>query len=403
MRSSALVGAALVALAASTTASCGAATQRSLRVREAALDPGAPYVPAVQLDLALRDTLAWYRNEWTIPGAAAASFTCDSRRLAWDGVTRVGEATPIGPHSLFPADRHVPSMLATVALRLERRGVLRLDAPLRELWPNAAKRSPWYAHITLGELLSYLPPIPGFRGGDSASRVPQFRAERGQSAAARATAWYLRQRPDSIPSNSRWSDPSYVVAIGILEHVTGQPITQLLRDEVFAPLGVRATFLPHGEYGPNQPRGHLGTDDVLRYPWRPAPTDPPLFFEAGELVVSLPDYVTYLQAHLCAVQGRPTALLTQGEARRIFGSTEPDASTPLGWGTMNDEEPIRVAPSYGHGFASAAGFSGQRDLGAVMFVNVQGRFATYAFRWIWADVFGTEPALPADRSQVLKP
>ncbi len=217
------VQSAIVALVSiSITVSCSGSTTR----------PGAAIAvsrntnePAVQLDSALRDTAAWHRNEWMIPGAAFATFTCESRRMAWDGVTRVDEQTPIGPHALFPVEWHAAPMLATAALRLERRGVLRLDAPLRELWPSAARRAPWYAEITLGELLSYTPPIPAYFGGDSASLVPRFSAGCRQSAAHRATRWFLAQRPDSIPSRWRGSGPAIVVAAGILEQVTGQPMS----------------------------------------------------------------------------------------------------------------------------------------------------------------------------------
>ncbi len=213
-------------------AGCYTAPPRAEMAALAPTNVSVSSAPPVTLDRVLRDTVAWYRNEWMLPGAAFATFTCDSRRLAWDGVTRVDGDSPIGPHALFRLEYHAAPMLATAALRLERRGVLRLDAPLRELWPSAARSAPWYADITLGTLLSFVPPIPAYGLGDSASLVPAFTASRGRSAAYHATRWYLAQQPDSIPSRARSSAPAVVVAAGILEHVTGKSIAQLLHDDV---------------------------------------------------------------------------------------------------------------------------------------------------------------------------
>jgi CubicO group peptidase (beta-lactamase class C family) len=337
-----------------------------------------------------------------IPGAAFATFTCETRRFAWDGVARVGESTPIGPHSLYALDAHALPMIATAAVRLERRGVLRLDAPLRELWPSAARRAPWYAHISLVTFLSYQPPIPAFHFGDTASRVPTFKTAGGRSAGYQAARWFLAQEPDSIPSRQSFSFPSAVVAIAILEHVTGKPIAQVLSEEVFAPLALRATFVSRGQYGPNQPRGHFESDEVLRYPFHERLARPAGLYEASELAISLPDYVTFLQAHLCAAQGRPNALLTTPEALRLYGSALDGEQSPISWGALNiPNDPPRIVSIPGTGFSGAGGFSKITGRGALMLLNVDGLYASYASRWVWTHLLGyDEGSMPPTRRQV---
>ncbi len=169
----------------------------------------------------------------------------------------------------------------------------------------------------------------------------------------------------------------------------------------FEPLGMRATFVRRGEYTDDQPRAHYEQDEVLRYPWYERRARPLPLLEASELAMSLPDFVTFLQAHLCAAQGRANALLTQAEALRIYGETETGARTPLGWSMMNvPGDPIRILPGHSGGFSGAGGFSKLTGRGAAMLLNVDGLYAAYATGWVWNQLSGYDGSFPRTRRQV---
>ncbi len=193
-----------------------------------------------------------------------------------------------------------------------------------------------------------------------------------------------------------------MVVIGILEHITGKPIVDVIREEVFAPLDLRATFVPRGQYGPNQPRGHFQSDDTLRYPWHDRLAGPGPYFEASQLAISLPDYVSFLQAHLCAALGRPNVLLTHAEALRMCGDTESIDATPLGWMSLNSpRDPIRIVELQRAGFSGFGGFSTLTGRGALRLMNMQGLYATYAFGWVLAELFGYDLGeTPKNRGEI---
>ena len=131
---------------------------------------------------------------------------------------------------------------------------------------------------------------------------------------------------------------------------------------------------------------------------------PPQLLELSELAISLPDYVTFLQAHLCAAQGKPNPLLTLDEASRIYGTVKQDSATPLGWNALNEPyETVRLKTGSGGGFSGFAGFSKHSGRGAVMLVNVNGLWAFYAGAWVWEDGMQGNTGFARRRNHIYRP
>jgi CubicO group peptidase (beta-lactamase class C family) len=108
----------------------------------------------------------------------------------------------------------------------------------------------------------------------------------------------LTRAPATPPRKDyAYSNLGFVVAGHIAEVATKQPFETLLRDLLFAPLGMAsAGFGPPGKEDTfEQPRGHLGGKPVAV---GPAGDNPPLLGPAGTVHASLADWAKFVQLHL---------------------------------------------------------------------------------------------------------
>jgi CubicO group peptidase (beta-lactamase class C family) len=203
------------------------------------------------------------------PGAAIA-IVADGR-VAYAkgfGVTRLGGTEAITASTMFQVGSTTKVVTAALLATLAERGTLRLDAPIGRY---VASLPAYLAGITAGQLLaqtSGLRDIPG----DSGSRDPG-------ALAAFVRSWQpdiALVAPGTVFS---YSNAGYALAGLVAQRAGGAPYAQLVRDRVFAPLGMaHATFdiaaaarRPHalGHVGPPNAApaalGHL-VDDTRLWP-----------------------------------------------------------------------------------------------------------------------------------------
>ncbi|MEM1380115.1 MAG: serine hydrolase domain-containing protein [Pseudomonadota bacterium] len=321
-------------------------------------------------------------DETVIPAIAIGVTSCASGAVAVDGVARAGSPTPVADDARFNIGSNGKSMLASVAMRLEEKGVLRLSDPLADLWPKAAEAHPDKASITLGQLLAHRSGLPAFSSGQELRAVPEFS---GSDAAIReqAALYFLAAPLASEPGTaSVYSNAGFVVAGALLEQVTGKELGALLSDEVFGPLALRSARLSVPTDRPEgQPFGHLLEND------QPVPFDDPegaipIFLEAaGNIELTAEDYVSYLRGHLCALRGE-SRWLSKDAAERLHGQVA-GSGLALGWAVTELGGSTISYHIGGTGeFTAYMAVSADQDRAALAMVNLGGAPAQAAFAWL---------------------
>ncbi|MEO1028186.1 MAG: serine hydrolase domain-containing protein [Pseudomonadota bacterium] len=330
-----------------------------------------------QTDTALSDIVKSLRTPGEIPALVLSEFSCTSRSLAWEGTAKLGSETEIKETSRFAIGSNAKSFLATAAIRIG----ADLDAPLSETWPEVASRAPEKSSITLRQLFSHSSGLPAFDTGKALNAVPSFTGS-DATATARAAVWFLEQPLAAEPGTQTvYSNAGYVVAGAILERLFGRPFHALIEDEVFKPLGLEGAF--------GEPRlledkvfGHYVSEGAITPYTETDPPIPPFLEAAGNVVLSMPDYVTYLQAHLCGLQGESSDFLDKDKAVQLHVS-QLENGAGLGWGKT---ELGGVETSFHIGgtgdFTAFAALAPDRDQGVAALMNVGGAPAGGVQAWV---------------------
>ena len=163
-------------------------------------------------------------------------------------VVAAGGADLAGHRKARPDDRFwvgsvTKSFVATLVMQLVAEHRLRLDDTVRRLLPGRIRAG---RRIRLRNLLNHTSGIPDYMGlepwGSALARNPRvvIPPRRLVSSAAKLP---LEFRPGSRAS---YSNTNYLVLAEILERVTGRRLGRLLRDRIFARLGLAATAYESG-------------------------------------------------------------------------------------------------------------------------------------------------------------
>ncbi|MEL7454039.1 MAG: serine hydrolase domain-containing protein, partial [Pseudomonadota bacterium] len=290
--------------------------------------------------------------------------------------------TEITPLAHFNIGSNAKSMLATAAARLSEQGRLDLDASLQTVWPEAAATAPDKSEITLAQLLAHSSGLPAFDTGRALEKVPDFTG--GDVPVTQATAmWFLQQPLVSSPGKKTlYSNAGYIVAGGVLERITGLPFESILREALFEPLQIDAAFGEPRHLSAADPFGHYVSKTAVTPYIEDEPPIPPYLTAAGNVALSMEDYVTYLQVHLCGLQGRETGLLSAETVRRLHTAALEDGAA-LGWGITEFGGEVTSFHIGGTGdFTAYVALSPGQDKGVAALLNVGGVPAAPLRSWL---------------------
>ena len=330
----------------------------------------------------LKRELNSLRSENEIPALVLTEFSCDTHEIAYAGVLRVGSNQEISPAARFNIGSNAKSMLATVAGRLHEKGRLDLDAPLKDLWPEASARAPDKSEITLAQLLSHSSGLPAFDTGVALETVPDFTSS-SMSVTTDAALWFLEQPTVSTSGEKAvYSNAGYVVAGAILEYVVGQPFDEIIQAELFEPLKLQAAFGEPRKLGTSEPFGHYVYDEsIVAYDSLDPPL-PPFLIAAGNVSISMEDYVTYLQIHLCGLQDQASSILGFEMVKRLH-KPHIEGGAALGWGVteLGGEKVSFHIGSTGE-FTAYVAISPQKNRGLAALTNIGGTPSEAIQSWL---------------------
>lgn len=263
------------------------------------------------------------RQTYDLPALGAAIVTAEGiEALGAVGIRQHGRTTEVTEDDLWHIGSNTKAMTATLAAILVDRGVtvptapgtprLNWDTTLGEVFPlafvdfglaAAFDVDPWYADVTLLDLIHHQ---TGQRGTYDGPDDVRFLTSENLTNKDRRRVYVfhrLSQRP-VLPVTFSYSNHNYILAAAMLEEVTGRSWEEMMRTELFEPLGmVSAGFGSPGVVTlgePDQPRGHSGYGATRRASFV---DNPPATGPAGNVHVSLRDYAKFIRLHLNGSEG----------------------------------------------------------------------------------------------------
>ncbi|HYR12301.1 MAG TPA: serine hydrolase domain-containing protein, partial [Longimicrobium sp.] len=312
-------------------------------------------------------------DEGFMPGVAIAVVTRDGPAyLRGFGVRDVHTREPVTPQTGFYIASSTKSFTGTLAAILDQRGVISLDAPLSRYLPELRMNAPLSADsITLRSLLTHT-------SGLSNEPIVFRTAFSGVHDDAQLIRLLGQSTP--VPRTYSYDNLGYVVAALAMERATGREWQDLLRDEVFRPLGMMHTTARVSEAraaGWPLASPHLtGSDSVIRITLEKQDNT---MHPAGGMFTTAEDLVRWLQAQLNGgrVDGRqvlpeavirtaqtPTAMHTDTFYRYVRNGYG------LGWQSA-DYEGERMIQHFGgfQGWHAHISFLPERGIGVAVLVN----------------------------------
>ncbi|GAB2456523.1 serine hydrolase domain-containing protein [Xylanimonas ulmi] len=175
---------------------------------------------------ALTSALAAQRRAGRLPAASAA--VARGGQVVWAAADGVADASggPVGPEHAFRIGSITKTMVAVSVLRLAHAGALTLEDAVGAHLPDAPAPD-----ATLAQVLSHTAGLPAEPDGPWWER-----------AGGRTWDEVARHRPITPPGERfHYSNLGFAVLGRLLEQVHGRPWDQVLRAEVWEPLGMTST------------------------------------------------------------------------------------------------------------------------------------------------------------------
>lgn len=313
--------------------------------------------PAAHADAELQafveQTLAKARDQHKLPGIAALVQVGD--RIEAEvalGQRANGRPEPVTKDDRWHIGSDTKAFTATLIARLVEQGKLRFEDTMADAFPQLAPAmNPAYRAVTITQLLSHtagLPPLtddkelgPFYAATKSIADLPAQRA-----AVART---YLTMPPASKIGEFAYSNLGFIVAGAIAEARMGKAWEDLIREQIFAPLGiVNAGFGPPGTPGRvEQPQGH--NEGRPLDPGNNDADNPLAIGPAGTVNIALRDWLLFAQDQLDGAHGRGK-LLKPETYRKLH--TPVAGIYALGWGAKLGENgaPLILAHSGSNGY-----------------------------------------------------
>jgi CubicO group peptidase (beta-lactamase class C family) len=294
------------------------ATTRPGATRRAATTPSS----AASLDALLEPIRAKHK----LPGLVAAIVEGDEViAIGATGLRKVGAPEPITIDDKLHLGSCTKAMTATVLARLVERKQLAWDSTVSQVFPDLApKFDAAYRDVTLEQLLQHRAGLPANAAWASLG------SGTNNEQRARLVRLVLGKAPELPPGTKySYSNVGYVIAAAMGERVTKRSWEQLIKTELFDPLGMTsAGFGPPGGRGKvDEPWGHLGPIAVVT----PVQGDnPPSLGPAGRVHCTIGDWAKFVSLHLRGARGEETKYLTSETFARLH--RPPDGEEyALGW------------------------------------------------------------------------
>jgi CubicO group peptidase (beta-lactamase class C family) len=268
-----------------------------------------------------------------LPGVVAGLTTgYDTLYVKARGLRRLDQPENLEPNDLLHLGSCAKAMTATLSAVLVENGFLQWQTGL-EIPQKGRERTS--STITLHQLLSHTAGVPVF-GLEQWMAMPAFEGDIMQQREA-FTQWQL----ELIQTENVYSNAGYAMAASIAESAMGASWESLITEWLFEPLGITGVFGWPARHDPNQPWGHWQIEiDGPLVPHSPADEYevPPIIAPAGDVSMSMGNYLVFLRENLRGLNGR-SRLLSQETFEFLHTpvGTIFDSPYACGWIILTDE------------------------------------------------------------------
>lgn len=351
-----------------------ARSRRAVACALALLMPGADAAPA-SLDADLAELCRLH----AVPGMAAA-IAINGAVVAQGvgGVRKAGAPDPVTIDDKFHMGSCTKSVTATLAGVLVERGIVRWETTLAAAFPQWRDTMlPEWRAVTLRQLLSHhagLPTQLSDLAPEVGWKLDSALLPRDQRAAL--TRQVLRRQKPLSPAGSRfhYSNITYAIAGHVLEVATGGKWEELVREHIYAPLGMKTGGFGAAAYPGrvDQPWGHYRspTAKLTPVPGGRLSDNPAAIGPAGTAHASTLDLLRYASAHALGHRGAAGSLLRPETWRELHTAHFPPSTYTLGWGLGG---PVKLGPgALGHDGSNSMNYTVVRiapALGAAIVIN----------------------------------
>ncbi len=203
-------------------------------------DPSLATSRNTELRRRLTDAVQQVLRDAATPGAVVALVANGQVLLeAGVGTRDLAHTTPLDVDAQFYLYSVTKSLLATATLQLVEQGRIALDAPVQTYLPALPLATP----VTVRQLLRHTGGLP-----DYGELRAYFEAVQAHPAQPWTPAEFLERtlpRGLKFAPGQGWgySNVGFLIVRLLLERVTGSPLREVLRQGLFAPLGLQRTFV----------------------------------------------------------------------------------------------------------------------------------------------------------------
>jgi CubicO group peptidase (beta-lactamase class C family) len=258
------------------------------------------------------------------------------------GVRAVGHTPEVTTKDLWHLGSDTKAMTSTLIARLVEQGLLGYNDTMAKIFPGlAARMNPDYHDVTVAQLLSHTSGLPALSSDvEKTAFDAAIKGQKGLRAQRAAVAvYYLSRRPASKAGEFSYSNIGYTILGAIAEARTGSSWEDLIRSEVWKPLGIH-----HAGFGPpgnslllDQPWGHEWHDGkyVPLDPGSPESDNPAAIGPAGTVHMSLQDWMLFAQDQLDGERGHGK-LLKPESYRKLHSAVAKNYA--FGWGVLRNAD-----------------------------------------------------------------
>lgn len=285
----------------------------------------------------LRATLEPLREKHGFP-ALAAAVILKGKTAAWGvvGVRKIGSDVAAARDDKFHIGSCTKAMTATLIAILVEKGKLRWETTLAEVFPELAdemRRD--YRRVTLTHLLGHRAGLAKRSWPVGRSFLDMHRLAGSPRAQRYAfTRMRLQEPPEAEPGTKFiYANAGYGIAGAVAERVMDAEWEDLMRQEIFAPLGMTTASF-----------GAMGTADKIDQPWQhklvngqrraigpgPLSDNPAVIGPGGTVHCSIADWAKFVAAHLD--RGRAPGSSLKPNTFQVLHTPHFGDGYALGWG-----------------------------------------------------------------------
>lgn len=328
-----------------------------------------PFTSFAQQFLASADSVRKVRS---IPAISYAVFNSDSIiESGAVGMRMYQHADRVNLQSRFQIGTNTTAFTCYIAAMMVNRKMITWNTPIIKVFPELnGKIMKLYNRITLLQLLSQRAGIPDYNEINSI-HYKDFAALPGTPPEQRKifVSMMLKRQPVVIIDSSiaNYSMPGTAIAAAMLEKVSGKSWEELVKQFINKPLRINAGFGFPNVKDSTQPVGHWSTYGFFSAEWN---TYWAQFFPsvapAGNIQLSIPDYVKFVQDHLRGLNGKRSVLPPQLAQMLLFGYRDYAVGWKnIVWHGLHIAGWLGVAPVY----SSYVEIIKEKDLGIIVLCN----------------------------------